>query len=166
MRQAARRFTMCVTPIRTKQSEGLMFQKLGQKFQRFMIGRNGPDNLARFSLFIAFLFMVVGLFVREPIVNQVITVLAFAAIGYCYFRIFSRKVANRYKENRKYVSISSKLTAPFRRQYSHAKEWMTHHKTHRIYTCKKCGQSLRVPKGKGTVKVTCPKCKESFTAKS
>lgn len=33
-------------------------------------------------------------------------------------------------------------------------------------TCDKCGQSLKIPRGKGTIKVTCPKCKNTFTMKS
>ncbi len=45
-------------------------------------------------------------------------------------------------------------------------EWDKYHKTHKIYKCKSCGQTLRVPKGKGKVKVTCPVCKSSFIAKS
>ncbi len=146
--------------------EGDMFQKLGQKFQQFMIGRNGPDDLSRFALFAAFVFMLASVFVGDAIVSQVLIFIAFAGIVYCYFCVFSRKTGNRSKENRAYVSVRTKVTAPFRRTYSHFKEWKTYHKTHRIYTCKQCGQSLRVPKGKGTLKVTCPKCKNSFTTKS
>lgn len=143
-----------------------MFQKLGQKLQQFMVGRNGPDDLARFALACAFLLMLVSVFVNDALASQVLIVLAFAGIVYCYFRVLSRKKGNRYKENRAYVRIRTKVTAPLRKAYARFKEWKTYHATHRIYRCKQCGQSLRVPKGKGTVKVTCPKCKHSFTAKS
>lgn len=34
--------------------------------------------------------------------------------------------------------------------------------SHKIVTCPKCGSKLRVPRGKGTIKVTCPKCKNGF----
>lgn len=131
-----------------------------------MIGRNGPDDLSRFAIGLAFVFILIGVFVQDATASTILTVLAFASIVYCYFRVFSRKTQNRYKENRSYVSVRTKVTAPFRKAYTRFKEWRTYHKTHRIYTCKQCGQSLRVPKGKGTVKVTCPKCKTSFTAKS
>lgn len=143
-----------------------MFQKFGQKFQQFMIGRNGPDDLSRFALFAAFLFMLASVFLSDAAASQVLIVIAFAGIAYCYFRVFSRKTGNRYKENRIYVGVRTKVTAPLRHGYARFKEWKAYHKTHRIYTCKQCGQSLRVPKGKGTVRVSCPKCKNSFTTKS
>lgn len=33
-------------------------------------------------------------------------------------------------------------------------------------SCEKCGQPLSVPKGKGTLKVTCPKCRYQMTTHS
>ena len=143
-----------------------MFQRLGYKLQEFMIGRNGPDDLSRFSLVLALVFIVLGAFVPVPFFDVVCPVLALAALGYSYWRICSRNLAARDAENRAYVSWRTKASAPFRSWYAHAKEWQKYHKTHRIFRCKSCGQSLRVPKGKGTVRVTCPKCKQSFMAKS
>lgn len=35
-------------------------------------------------------------------------------------------------------------------------------KTHAYFTCPKCNTQLRVPKGKGKIKITCPKCGEQF----
>ena len=31
------------------------------------------------------------------------------------------------------------------------------------YRCRNCGQIVRVPRGKGTVKIICPKCRNTFT---
>ncbi|MEG0072013.1 MAG: hypothetical protein RSC47_02130 [Raoultibacter sp.] len=143
-----------------------MFQKLGRKLQTFMIGRNGVDNLGRFFLVIAFILLLAGMFVQDNLVRQIITVLSFACIVYCYYRMLSRKIANRYKENCAYMRVQNRVLRPFRGLIAHFKEWKTYHKTHKIYRCKQCGQSLRVPKGKGKIKVICPKCKTSFIAKS
>ncbi|MEG1512599.1 MAG: hypothetical protein RR362_02635, partial [Raoultibacter sp.] len=82
-----------------------MFQKLGRKLQTFMIGRNGVDNLGRFFLVIAFILLLAGMFVQDNLVRQIITVLSFACIVYCYYRMLSRKIANRYKENCAYMRV-------------------------------------------------------------
>ena len=38
--------------------------------------------------------------------------------------------------------------------------------SYRYYDCPGCHQRLRVPKGKGQITVTCPKCHTKFDAKS
>ena len=37
---------------------------------------------------------------------------------------------------------------------------------HRYFDCAKCRQLVRVPRGKGKIMITCPKCKEKFQRKS
>ena len=37
---------------------------------------------------------------------------------------------------------------------------------HRYYQCPRCHQSVRVPRGKGKIAITCPKCSERFVRKS
>lgn len=32
----------------------------------------------------------------------------------------------------------------------------------KIVTCPSCNVKLRIPRGKGTIKVTCPRCKDGF----
>lgn len=39
-------------------------------------------------------------------------------------------------------------------------------KDHKYFFCPKCGQSVRVPKGAGKIRVTCPKCGEKFEKKA
>lgn len=143
-----------------------MFQKFAQKLQTFMIGRNGVDNLGRFVLVVAVVLLLLGAFVPDGTAGAVLSYLALAAIVYGYFRMFSRNVGKRYRENCAYLRLSRKISAPFKRAGKQAEERKKYGKTHHIYRCKNCGQSLRVPKGKGTVKVTCPKCGASFTTKS
>lgn len=141
-----------------------MFQKLGDKFRQFMIGRNGPDDLARFALFLAVLCIIFNMFFSGTLLGSALTFLTFVLVVYTYWRMCSRNLSKREAENRSYVSLRTKVTGPFRQGYSFLKDWMKYHKEYRIYRCKQCGQTLRVPKGKGTVKVTCPKCKRSFTS--
>ena len=39
-------------------------------------------------------------------------------------------------------------------------------KTHRYFTCEVCKTVFRVPKGKGSIEVTCPKCGDKKIRKS
>ena len=138
------------------------------KMQQWMQGRNGSDDLGRFALGVAMVLLVVsfivGLFSSGA--ASAFSLLALACIVYSFWRMASKDVAKRQEENRcwgvKFIPVQVK----FRRRYSAFKDWRTYHKEYHLYTCKTCGQSLRVPKGKGKVKVTCPKCHTSFTTKS
>lgn len=38
--------------------------------------------------------------------------------------------------------------------------------THKVFTCKKCKQKLRVPRGKGRILITCTNCGHKFTKKT
>lgn len=42
------------------------------------------------------------------------------------------------------------------------RERLKQRKTHRFFKCPECGVTVRVPKGKGKIKITCPKCKNAF----
>jgi ribosomal protein L37AE/L43A len=81
--------------------------------------------------------------------------LAFMLISYGFlawaiFRMLSKNVYKRYEENRKYLRFLDR--------------WKD--KEHRYYDCPKCKQTVRVPRGKGKISITCPTCKEKFVKKT
>jgi hypothetical protein len=138
------------------------------RMQQWMMGRNGSDDLGRACLWTAIVLMLASLVAgfATAYAANVLSWLAFIFIVYSFFRMMSKNTAARQKENRAWVKQWTKIVTPLRRFRSRCAEWKKYHKEYRIYTCEKCGQSLRVPKGKGKVKVTCPKCKASFVKKS
>lgn len=139
-----------------------------QGFQQWMIGRNGVDDLARSFIWIAIAFMIAQIIVSffSATAAWILSLFALAALVYCFFRMFSKNLAARRNENAWWVTKTSPIVIKARRRYSFLKEWKRYHKQYRIFTCDHCGQTLRVPKGKGKVRVTCPKCKTSFISKS
>lgn len=66
------------------------------------------------------------------------------------------------QENQKYLRLSAKP----RRSYELAKKKWSNRKTTKYFRCKNCGQELSVPRGKGTMRVVCPKCKTETKMKS
>lgn len=128
---------------------------LRYKLQRMMYGRNGVDALGRFHLYVSLLLILLsGLLVRIPVLGSVTNTLGLLMLAYSYFRMFSRNIPKRYEENRRFqkrFNILSRAASD---------------KTHRYYRCSACGQTIRVPKGKGKIQITCPKCKNTFIKKT
>ena len=77
------------------------------KLNRFMQGRYGVDNFARFTLGVALFVIVVGSFMRQNAAGGVLDTVGFILIIYTYFRILSRNISARYAENQKYLDRKS-----------------------------------------------------------
>ena len=76
-----------------------------EKFQRFMQGRYGADELSRFLTMVGLILIVVNLFFRSVLLSY----LVLAILIYCYYRMFSRNYSRRYAENQKFLSWRSRL---------------------------------------------------------
>lgn len=125
-----------------------------EKLQRFMMGRNGMDDLNRFFMIVWIVLWVIELFTG----NGILSFLSFILLIYLYFRMFSRNLSKRYQENVKYLNIKNKIVSKFRSEQTIMKQRKTHH----IYKCPTCRQKIRIPRGKGRICITCPKCKTEF----
>ena len=126
-----------------------------EKLQRFMIGRYGIDVYGRFLLGVAGVLWFINLFLGNRLVYSWLLLL----MAYEYFRMFSRNTAKRYQENLKFLQVKNKIVSKFKSE----KAQMKAGKTHRIYRCPTCKQKIRIPRGKGRICITCPKCKTEFT---
>ena len=125
-------------------------QKMAWRTQAFMAGRYGYDELSRFLSIAALLFIIVGLFCYPTL----FLILSLVAYGFAFFRMYSKSIAKRRKELDAYYRMAGPVKAWGSRQ---KRKW-SERKTHRYFTCKTCRTSLRVPKGKGKLKIHCPKC--------
>lgn len=129
-----------------------------EKFARFMSGRYGADQLSRFMVTAALVIMVINLFLGWGILS----ILVLALLVLCYFRMFSRNYQKRYEENLRYTQA----TAKYRYWLSKQKDLWKQRKVYHIYRCPSCKQKVRVPRGKGKIIVTCPKCHTEFQKRS
>jgi len=123
-----------------------------------MIGRYGPDQL-----YMACLIAAVILALLAAIFGWwVLRVLSYLFLIYALFRMLSRNVYKRRKENDRFLRywwpVRTKITGFIRRIKSS--------KTHAFFKCPACKNRLRVPKGKGKIQITCPKCGERFVKKT
>ena len=125
---------------------------------RFMQGRYGTDALSMTLIWSSLICIVLDNFLRTGIIN----ILGFGLLLYAYTRIFSRNYGKRSSENRWFLDRTKGIRGIFNNQIKYIKIRKTHH----IYTCKSCKQKIRIPKGKGKIMVTCPKCKTQFVKRS
>ncbi len=143
---------------------GNFFNNLNNKLATFMIGRNGSDKLGRWCLGAAIVLACINIIIP----NIACSVLSYALLAYCIYRMFSTNTVARAQENEKFESLLSRNKDAGKGQNSDSvnKPMKKDTATTVYFTCDNCGQSLSVPKGKGTLKVTCPKCKHQTTIKS
>ena len=125
--------------------------KIRMWIQRFMMGRYGTDKLNMAILTAGVALCVVSLFFgRLPGVALLLTTLSYILMIWAIFRTLSRNTYKRYRENRRYLMILERIKD----------------REHRHFDCPKCHQSVRVPRGKGKIAITCPKCREKFIRKT
>ncbi len=119
-------------------------------FSRFMEGRYGIDKLNRTLLWTSVGIVVVEMFLPFGLLRLMLTVISYLLVGWMMFRCLSRNTYKRYRENRRFLML--------------LEQWRD--KEHRYYSCPRCHQPVRVPRGKGKIAITCPKCKEKFVKKT
>lgn len=134
-----------------------------EKWNRFMQGRYGADQLNRFLLGVALALIVIAIFIpRRYAAASVLDTAGLLIIVYAYYRIFSRDISRRYRENQKFLA----KTEGIRRSLAREKNRMAQRKVYHIYTCPGCKQKIRIPRGKGKIEISCPKCGTKFIKRS
>ena len=129
-----------------------------EKFRQFMAGRYGTDALNQFLSIAAVVLILLSLVTRLGLFSW----LGLAALISCYFRTFSRNISRRTEENYRFYSFQERLMG----KWKGVKRRWADRKTYRYYRCPKCRQLLRVPKGRGRIEISCPRCGTQFIKKS
>ena len=118
-------------------------------FYKFMSRRYGADLFSWCLLILsALLLLIVSLFDV-----WFLCILPMIPAFFALFRTFSSNVAARRRENAAFAGIGASLKL--------TKNKFRDRKTHIYFKCARCGTVLRIPRGRGTVKVTCPRCKSA-----
>ena len=133
-----------------------------ERIARFMAGRYGNDQLNRFLLIAGLVLIILSGFFRNSAVGGLLTILVLAMLGYSYFRMLSKNVYKRAGENAAFLRKAEAVKKFFRCQ----KERWVQRKDYRFFNCPKCRAMLRVPRGRGKIKIMCRKCGNSFIRKT
>ncbi len=158
-----------------------------ERFFRFMRGRYGLDAFGKFLIYTGLLLALINLLFR----NTVLSVVSLIIWIYAYFRIFSRDIYRRSSENTKYLQLKSRLTGGIKdfwdrlrsrfgqtsgnngcqgtesyRSRCNSYSGSCYDAQYKVFKCPKCKQKLRVPRGKGKIRIICRRCKYEFVRRS
>lgn len=137
------------------------FTAFAVKFQRFMYGRYGIDQLYRallwFYLAAIILSMILGRAV-DGIFYIIFSAVAWGLFIFAFLRVFSKKTENRRKENENWL----KFAGIFKKKFKDLGNRWKFRKTHVFRTCPQCKAVLRMKRVKGKHAVVCPHCSKKF----
>lgn len=129
-----------------------------RRLAEWLRGRQGPDDLAVFCVDLAVVVLLVNVFAR-------VTWLGWAAlllVAYAMFRIQSKNLGARSRENAAFL----KGLGPVRPWVQNPRAAWGELRTYKHVRCASCHQRVRVPRGKGKLRVTCPRCGTKFEVRS
>lgn len=124
--------------------------RLSTGLRRFMEGRYGSDKLNTAILMVALVLVLVYTFLPFGLVKIILWIISYVLMIWAIFRMLSRNTYRRYQENRRFLQIVDGIRD----------------REHRYYNCPTCRQRVRVPRRKGKISITCPKCREKFIRKT
>ena len=124
--------------------------KMAVALRRFMAGRYGTDRLNMVILCAGLGASVLSMLIPVQPLNLIFWALSYGLMIWAIFRSLSRNTYKRYQENRKFLQLYNRFSD----------------RQHRYFDCPKCRQTVRVPRGKGKISITCPKCREKFVKKT
>jgi ribosomal protein L37AE/L43A len=150
----------------------------------FQQQRRGLDELNRTMLIAALVLSIIGMIVSQSVgwLRMVLSLLSGALLVLIVIRMMSKNFNKRNQENMKYLTYETAVKDWFRRTF-HAKgnagayqaprakragknpTW-AELKQYKYLICPQCAQRLRVPRGKGRIRVTCTNCSNVFETRS
>ena len=118
------------------------FQTIRERMKRFMAGRYGTDALNRGLMILWILLLVPSLFIGWPWLYLPQLILCCVI----FFRMLSRNVVRRQKENHTYYRMMKGLGALWRKLAVRIRD----RKTANFFRCPACRADIRMPKKTGS----------------
>lgn len=127
-------------------------------FKKFMTGRYGVDQLSWALMFLSIFISILSRFTN----SKILAMLYIIPMAMVFYRMFSKNITKRYQENMMFLNKWNPIKRKINRIIQRIKD-MKHYK---YYKCSNCKQTLRVPRRKGKISITCPKCKTVMVKKT
>ena len=124
--------------------------KVAGGYRNFMAGRYGTDRLNMVVLCTGLVASLLSMMISARPFNLIFWVISYGLMIWAICRSLSRNIYARYQENRRFLQVCERVKD----------------RQNRYFDCPKCHQTVRVPRGKGKISITCPRCKEKFIRKT
>ena len=124
--------------------------KVTAGLRSFMYGRYGTDRLNMVILCAGLVASLLSMMIHMQPFNLIFWALSYGLMIWAIVRSLSRNTYKRYQENRKFLQFYDRLKD----------------RNNRYFNSPKCRQTVRVPRGKGKISITCPRCREKFVKKT
>lgn len=128
-----------------------------EKIMKFFYGRYGNDSLNYFLLIMYLVFYVLTLISK----NGLFMIFANACIVFALYRSLSRNTNRRINENRVFYRYYQPIKQRWKAFIKSVKD-----RHYKYFACPSCGQICRVPRKKGKITITCPRCHANFDKRS
>lgn len=128
---------------------------------RVLYGRNGIDPLSVALLILGFVISFIARLFRFSIAYPILMVVVYGCAALVIFRIFSRNIDRRQRENQAFLRIWNPIVSWFRMRRT-----ISGDKTHKYFRCPHCKEYVRIPKGVGRVRIRCKRCMTEFERKT
>lgn len=122
--------------------------------RNMMVGRYGTDE---FNVFLISIALLMSLLSSGTNIYG-FSVFSGILIVIYFFRAFSRDIWKRQRENSWFLKYFNPVRSWFQKMVYRVKDQIKN----KYYKCPTCNQKLRVPRGKGKIKISCPKCRTEF----
>ena len=158
-----------------------------ERFFRFMQCRYGVDAFGRFLIYCGLILALINILFH----NIVLSVISIVIWCYAYFRMFSRDIYRRSNENNRYLNAKACITGGIKDFWQRIKNrtglgssynretgsesysskcnsfsGKCYEAQYKVYKCPKCKQKLRVPRGKGKIRIICRRCTYEFVRRT
>lgn len=126
--------------------------------RKFMYGRYGNDQLSLATIITGLVLILIASMTGIGLLIYI----AYIPVIYAFYRIMSRDIQKRTGENKIFLDLVRKIKV----KLNNSKSLLIGTKTHKFYRCKKCKQIIRIPRGKGKIRISCPKCRNGFISRT
>lgn len=128
-----------------------------EKIFRFFIGRYGNDSLNYFLIIMYIFFYILTILTKNTLFMTFATFSLFIAL----FRCLSRNITKRTNENVVFYRYYQPIKQRFKVIKKNIKD-----REYKYFVCPGCGGICRVPRRKGKISITCPRCSYVFDRRS